>query len=145
MPGSGAAIAAGTMLDSIPESLILGFAAHQGAQALPPIALIGAFAMGNFAEGLSSAAGMRGAGRSALYIFTLWSGAAIATTLAAVFGYWIFALGVRHQGILAAFAAGSLIALVAETMVPEAVAGDTPFAGVLTTAGFILFLYALDS
>jgi ZIP family zinc transporter len=144
IPGSGVAIAAGSMLDAIPEALILGFAAHQGQQALPPFALIGAFAIGNFAEGLSSASGMRIAGRSSRYVVVLWSAAAVATTLSALLGYWLLGGVASHRGILEGIAAGALIALVIETMVPEALAGQIPFIGALTTSGFIIILYALN-
>lgn len=145
MPGSGAAIAAGSLLDAIPEALILGFAARGGEQVLPPIALIGAFAIGNFAEGLSSAAGMRSAGRSKRYIIVLWTAVTLATAIAAMVGYGLFVGSPMHKGVLEAIAAGGLIALVVETMAPEAVAGHVPFIGALTTVGFILFLYALST
>jgi ZIP family zinc transporter len=143
MPGSGAAIAAGSLLDAIPEAMILGFAAGQSAETLAPLALIGAFGFANFAEGLSSTAGMRSAGRSRRYVMLLWSAAAAATTLAAMLGYLLFASGADYRGLLSAIAAGALIAVVVETMAPEAVAGHLPLTGALTAAGFILFLYAL--
>jgi ZIP family zinc transporter len=145
MPGSGLAIAAGSLLDAIPEAMILGFAAHGGARSIPPLALIGVFAAANFAEGLSSSAGMRAAGRSVIYVVWLWSAAATATIAAAVAGYALFAAGADHRGVLSAIAAGALIAMVVETMAPEAAAGRLPMAGVLTAAGFILFLYALHA
>ncbi len=56
-PGSGLAIAIGSLLDAVPEALIIG--ATAATAVLPPLALVGAFALGNFAEGLSSTAGMR--------------------------------------------------------------------------------------
>jgi ZIP family zinc transporter len=143
MPGSGMAIAAGSLLDAIPEAMILGFAAHEGARAIPPLALIGVFAAANFAEGLSSTAGMRAAGRPIAYVVWLWSAVAIATIAAAIAGYALFASGADYRGVLSALAAGALIAMVVETMAPEAAAGRAPLAGVLTAMGFILFLYAL--
>jgi ZIP family zinc transporter len=145
IPGSGLAIAAGSLLDAIPEAMILGFAAHEGARGIPPLALIGVFAAANFAEGLSSSAGMRAAGRSVTYVVWLWGAATTATIAAAVAGYALFAAGADYRGVLSAIAAGALIAMVVETMAPEAAAGRLPMAGVLTAAGFILFLYALHA
>lgn len=55
MPGSGLAIAFGSLLDAVPEALIIGAAAAGGGKALPPIALIAAFTLANFAEGPSRA------------------------------------------------------------------------------------------
>ena len=143
MPGSGLAIAAGSMLDAVPEALIIGAAVAGGAQALPPVALIGAFALANFAEGLSSSAGMRNAGRSRRYVLLLWVGATIVSVAAAVLGFGLFGGGGVERGWLEAFAAGALIALVVETMAPEAVHDHPGFAGLLAMLGFSALLLAL--
>ena len=143
VPGSGAAIAVGSLLDGIPEALIIGAALAGGAQALPPIALIAAFALANFAEGLSSAAGMRNAGRSPRYVFLVWAGATFVTAAAAVLGFGLFTGGNVERGWLEAFSAGALIALVVETMTPEAVDGHPGFTGLLAMLGFSALLLAL--
>ncbi len=145
MPGSGLAIAVGSLLDAIPEALIIGAAAAGGGKALPPIALIGAFALANFAEGLSSAAGMRAAGRSRRYVLLLWTGATLLSAAAAVLGFVLFTGGKVERGWLEAFAAGALIALVVETMAPEAVATQPGFSGLLAMLGFSALLLALAS
>ncbi|MGE0666206.1 MAG: ZIP family metal transporter [Sphingomonadales bacterium] len=142
-PGSGAAIAVGSLLDSVPEALIIGAAVAGGAGEFPPIALIVAFALANVTEGLSSAAGMRGAGRSRRYILLLWTGATLFSAAAAVAGFVLFSGGDIERGWLEAFAAGALIALVVETMAPEAVHGQPGFAGLLAMLGFSGLLLAL--
>ena len=142
-PGSGLAIAVGSLLDAVPEALIIGAAAAGGAKALPPIALIGAFALANFAEGLSSAAGMRDAGRSRRYVLLLWLGATVVSVAAAVLGFALFSGGSAARGWLEAFAAGALIALVVETMAPEAVHDHPGFTGLLAMLGFSALLLAL--
>jgi ZIP family zinc transporter len=144
LPGSGAAIAIGSLLDAVPEALIIGASAAGGGEALPPAALIAAFALGNFAEGLSSATGMRDAGRSRRYVLLLWTGATLLTGAAAVLGFALFSGGGGAQrGWLEAFAAGALLALVVETMAPEAVAGHPGFTGLLAMLGFSALLLAL--
>ena len=143
MPGSGLAIAAGSMLDAVPEALIIGAAAAGGTGALPPIALIGAFALANFAQGLSSSAGMRNAGRSRRYVLSLWLGVALLSVAAAVLGFALFSGSNVERGWLEAFAAGALIALVVETMAPEAVHGHPGFTGLLAMLGFSALLLAL--
>ena len=145
LPGSGLAIAFGSLLDAVPEALIIGAAAAGGGKALPPLALIAAFALANFAEGLSSAAGMRDAGRSRRYVLLLWTGATLVSAAAAVLGFALFTGGSVEGGWLEAFAAGALIALVVETMAPEAVAGQPGFAGLLAILGFAALLLALAS
>lgn len=143
MPGSGLAIAAGSLLDAVPEALIIGAAAAGGAKTLPPIALIGAFALANFSEGLSSAAGMRNAGRSRRYVLLLWAGATLVSAAAAIVGFFLFSGGEAARGWLEAFAAGALIALVVETMAPEAVHDHPGFTGLLAMLGFSALLIAL--
>ena len=142
IPGSGLAIAAGSMLDAVPEALIIGAAAG-GTRALPPIALIGAFALANFAEGLSSSAGMSNAGRSRRYVLFLWIGATFVSAAAAVLGFALFSGTAVERGWLEAFAAGALIALVVETMAPEAVHDHPGFTGLLAMLGFSALLIAV--
>ena len=142
-PGSGLAIALGSLLDAVPEALIIGAAATGAAASFPPLALVGAFTLGNFAEGLSSAAGMKQAGRTLGYVVIVWLGIALVTAAAAIAGYAIFAGGGLAQGWLEAIAAGALIALVVETMAPEAVHGQPGFSGLLAMTGFAMLLLAL--
>lgn len=142
-PGSGSAIAFGSLLDAVPEALIIGATAATAGGDLPPVALVGAFALGNFAEGLSSTAGMRDAGRSRRYVFLLWFGVALVTAASAVLGFALFTGGGVAQGWLESIAAGALIALVVETMTPEAVHGQPRFSGLLAMLGFAALLLAL--
>lgn len=144
-PGSGQAIAFGSLLDAVPEALIIGATAATAGGGLPPAALVGAFALGNFAEGLSSTAGLRNAGRSRRYVFLLWSGVALVTAAASLLGYALFTGGRVGQGWLESIAAGALIALVVETMTPEAVHGQARFSGLLAMLGFAGLMLALAS
>lgn len=141
-PGSGLAIALGSLLDAVPESLIIG-AAVASSGALPPLVLVGAFALGNFAEGLSSTPGMKSAGRSGLFVTMIWAGVVAVTVAAAILGYVVFVGGGATQGWLEAIAAGALIALVVETMAPEAVHGQARFSGLLAIFGFAILLVAV--
>lgn len=145
IPGSGLAIAIGSLLDAVPEAFIIGAAAGGGGRVLPPLALIAAFTLANFAEGLSSSAGMRDAGRSKRYVLLLWAGATLVSAAAAVLGFVLFSGGAVQYGWIEAFAAGALIALAVETMAPEAVAGQPSFAGLLAMLGFSALILALAS
>ncbi len=73
------------MLDRIPESAAIGIILHGGNGV--GIALVAAVFLFNVPESLSSAAGMKHAGRSTAYIFGLWGFVTLASTLAASFGY----------------------------------------------------------
>jgi zinc transporter, ZIP family len=89
-------------------------------------------------EGLSSAAGMRRAGRSAAYVFGVWGGIALASGLAALLGYLAFD-GVAPAWVAAvnAVAAGAILAMIADTMIPEAFETAHEYAGLITVAGFL--------
>ncbi|HEX5764525.1 MAG TPA: ZIP family metal transporter [Woeseiaceae bacterium] len=137
-PGSGVAIALGNALDGLPEALVLGIVLRER---IAPIALVVAFSLGNFPEALSSAAGMRTAGRSHAYIVFMWSAIAIGAAVAIALGYVGFtALDDVWPPRLQAFGAGALIAMTAETMIPEAFHNSPRFSGLLAACGFALLL-----
>ena len=141
-PGSGLAIAAGTLLDGVPEGLVLGVSVlHHGA---PGLGTVAAFFLANIPEALSSSAGMRRAGRTARYVFGVWIGIAFMISLAAaVAGLVLRGTAPAVQGTVEAFAAGAILALVSETMIPEAFHGSPQFKGLLLVVGFVALLILL--
>jgi ZIP family zinc transporter len=135
-PGSGSAIAVGALLDGIPEAIIIGLSLTVGG-AVGGTVLIGFF-LANVPQGLSSVTGMKKAGRSATYIFGLWISIAILSGVAAVLGYTIFG-GFSPKVVAAttALAAGAVLAMLAETVIPEAFENAQNFIGLITVAGFL--------
>jgi zinc transporter, ZIP family len=134
-PGSGTSIALGTALDAVPEALVLGVALRVSG---PDVALVVvALALSNVSEALSATTGMRLASRSSTYILSLWSGIALGTAAmtAAVF-YLLNDFGPAVTAILKAFGAGALIAMAAETILPEAFHNGPRYSGVLAASGF---------
>ena len=137
--GSGLAIAAGTFLDGVPEGVVLGMSVLQ--QGAPGLGTVTAFFLANIPEALSSSAGMRRARRSGRYVFGVWIGIALMISLAAaVAGLVLGGTGPATRGTVEAFAAGTILALVSETMIPEAFFGSPPFNGVLLVVGFVSLL-----
>ena len=137
-PGSGAAIALGNAFDGLPEALVLGIALRDGGV---PLALVFAFSAGNLPEALSSAAGMRAAGRSRTFVLLMWSAIAIAAAVVIAAGYVGFtSLDDVWPPRLQAFGAGALLAMTAETMIPEAFHNSPRFSGLLAACGFALLL-----
>ena len=137
-PGSGMAIALGTALDAVPEALVLGLALRQP---VFPLELVIAFSVGNLPEAVSGATGMRAAGRSRRYIFSLWTAVAIGGAGAIALGYTAFGLlDQPWPPRLQAFGAGALLATTAETMIPEAFHNSPRFSGFLAAIGFCLLL-----
>jgi ZIP family zinc transporter len=137
-PGSGVAIVLGNALDGLPEALVLGIALRYR---VVPLALIIAFSVGNLPEALSSAAGMRAAGRSRAYVVLMWSAIAIGAAVAIAAGYVGFtSLDDAWPPRLQAFGAGALLAMTAETMIPEAFHNSPRFSGLLAAVGFAVLL-----
>lgn len=134
--GSGLAIAVGALLDGIPESIVLGLSVAGGASLSLPIFV--AIAISNVPEGLSSGAGMKASGRGARYVFGVWGGIAVASGLAAFIGS--LALADASSATIAfvtTIAAGGILAMLANTMIPEAFSRDRSLTGLLTTIGFL--------
>ena len=135
-PGSGLAIAVGALLDGIPESIVIGLSLLGGG-AVGWVAVTAIF-LSNLPEGLSSSVGMRKAGRSAAYVFGVWGGITAASGLAALLGYAVFAgLGPEVVAGTTAVAAGAILAMLADTMIPEAFEEAHEFAGLITVCGFL--------
>ena len=137
-PGSGVAIALGNAVDAVPEAMVLGIALWDR---VVPLALVIAFSVGNLPLAWSSTAGMRAAGRSYAYVFLLWSSVAIGAVVAIVAGYvGVGSLSQVWPPRLQAFGAGALLAMAAETMIPEAFHNSPRFSGLLAAFGFGLLL-----
>ena len=135
--GGGLSIAIGSLLDGIPESIVLGVSLLGGGGVSVPV--FAAVFLSNFPEGLSSAAGMKNAGRSKAYVFGLWSAIAVLSGLAALLGAALLGGAPAHViALVQAVAAGALLTMVADTMIPEAVEGEHGTAGLLVVLGLLL-------
>lgn len=134
--GSGTALAVGALLDGIPESIVIGLSLL-GGQGVS-VAVVVAVFLSNLPEGLSSAAGMKRAGHPARHIYLVWSGIALASGLAALFGYTVFhRFPPEVLAATTAVAAGGVLAMVVDTMIPEAFEETHDFAGLIVAAGFL--------
>ena len=135
--GGGAAIAIGALLDGIPESVVIGVSLLGGGGV--SVVTVAAVFLSNVPEGLSSAAGMKAGGRSAKYIFGVWGGIAIASAIAAMIGN--FALAGCSPDLIAgvtAVAAGAILAMLVDTMIPEATEATHDYSGLIAVVGFLL-------
>jgi zinc transporter, ZIP family len=134
--GSGSAIAIGALLDGIPESVVLGLSLLGGNGVGVPV--LAAIFISNLPEGLSSAAGMKRNGRSGRYVFGVWVGVAVASGAAGLLGCLLLQ-GASAQVIAAitAIAAGAILTMVADTMIPEAFEQTHLYAGVIASVGFL--------
>ena len=134
VPGSGRSIALGTALDAVPEALVVGAALRAGGADLT---LVIALSLASVPQALSGTAGMRLASRSPAYVLILWFGSTVVTAaITAVAFCFLRDLGPHLTAILKAYGAGALIAMTAETMIPEAFHNGSRYSGVLAAAGF---------
>ena len=134
--GSGAAIAVGALLDGVPESVVLGLSLLGGGGI--GVAVLVAVFISNVPEGLSSAAGMKRAGRSARYVFGVWGGIALASGLAALLGNLLLRdASPATISVITAVAAGAILTMIADTMIPEAFERSGVYTGLIATIGFL--------
>lgn len=134
--GSGTALALGALLDGIPESIAIGLSLVQGG--VVSVVTVIAIFLSNLPEGLSSAAGMRKAGRPASYVFGVWATIALVSGVASFVGYSVFQnLSPGFMAATTAVAAGAILAMLADTMMPEAFADAHDMAGLITVVGFL--------
>lgn len=131
------AIPLGLSIDSVPESLVMGSSlVSGGAVSLP---LIGAILLSNFPEALSSAAGMREQGVRPGRVLLIWLGMMLLTALAAGFGALTMQGAPPHgYALLEGFAAGAMLTVVIETMLPEAYHKGGGIIGLSTLVGFLV-------
>jgi ZIP family zinc transporter len=137
-PGGGAGgtgLALGAFLDGIPEQTVLGIGIAGGAGV--SVALLVAIFVSNLPEAIGSSVDMRAAGTSVRSIRLLWLGVAAACALATPLGYELArATGGHFQAAINGFAAGALIVMLVDSMIPEATEKSGRVAGLATTLGF---------
>ena len=133
--GAGPALALGAFLDGLPEQAVLGIglAAGEGVS----VSLLAAIFVSNLPEAIGSSSEMRAAGSRPATIRRLWIAVAIVCTLASVAGY---AIADNTSGDFKAaingFAAGALLVMLIDSMIPEAARKAGDVAGLATVLGF---------
>jgi zinc transporter, ZIP family len=135
-PGSGTAIAIGALIDGIPESVVLGLGLVAAGTVSP--AMLAAVFISNVPEGLSSTAGMKKAGRGPKYVFGIWTAIALFCGLASLLGYTALENAPAELvAVITAVAAGGILAMLADTMIPEAFEEHHNLTGFTTAVGFL--------
>jgi len=144
--GSNVALAIwlGIALDGIPESLIIGSTMQGSAVS---IALVGGLFLANIPESMSSAVVMKNQGSKTWPIIMMWSALMIMTAVGAALGNVFIADAPHHvHALLEGMAAGAMLAMIAQTMLPEAFDHGGWLTGLMTVIGFLVavFMGTLD-
>ena len=131
----GLPLAVGALLDGIPEQAVLGIglATGQGVS----VALLVAIFVSNLPESIGSASDMRSNGKSKGLVVGLWAAVTVVCALATLGGYAVADVaGDRVKAGIDAFAAGALLVMLIDSMVPEAHRKAGNRAGLVTVLGF---------
>ncbi|HET7283808.1 MAG TPA: hypothetical protein VFI70_03915 [Nitrososphaeraceae archaeon] len=132
---SGLALLVGSVMDNIPENMALGISLVTGGAV--NVVLIAAIFISNFPEGLASTEGMKSNGRSKKYVLMLWSMAVIIGTISTAIGFAVLSKASPFViAVAISFAAGAILVMLAESMIPEAFEEGGSKIGLAAMAGF---------
>jgi zinc transporter, ZIP family len=141
--GVALAIVLGIVLDGVPESAVIGLDLHAGEGV--SVAFLVAVFLSNLPEAAGASTGLATSGWSPRRIYTLWIVVSLVAGLASAVGYAIAAAaGAEIYSFILAFAAGAILTMLADTMMPEAFTHGGKAVGLLTTLGFAL-AFAISS
>ena len=133
---NGQAIILGSLLDGVPESIALGVAllSKNGIGLLMLVAIF----LSNLPESLSSIDDLRREGFSKMRIYLSWSIVSICVASSVVLSFlFLEKLDLNALGIIESFASGAILAMLADSMMPEAYEDGGFLIGFLTMLGFL--------
>ena len=133
--GSPLSIVLGTVLDGIPESMVIGLTIFEGGAV--GAAYLAAVFISNLPEAISSTSGLLSSGWVKSRILWMWTGIALISALSSVAGYGLFQdSSPEVTAFVLTFAAGAILTMLANTMMPEAFEHGGKLVGIMVTLGF---------
>ena len=134
---SGAAIFIGTLLDNVPESIVLGMSLVLGGSV--SVAFLAAVFVSNLPEGVAGSINLEAAGHTRKNVFWMWVVLVIVSAACAGLGYALVRWMPGVDGLyIQAFAAGAMLTMLADAMMPEAFEHGGLLVGLFTVLGFLL-------
>ena len=135
--GDAKAILLGTVLDGIPESIVIGVSLVGGSGVSVP--MVAAVFLSNLPEAIASSDGLAKGGMSKGRILGMWTALALISAIAAGLGYAVVAnMAPFAVAFVQAFAGGALLTMLGSTMIPEAYEASGRWAGLVLVLGFTL-------
>lgn len=136
-PGSGLQLALGATLDGVPESVAIALTLLGGNPV--GIAVVVAVFLSNVPEGMAASVELARTGMAKSKIFAIWGGVVVLCVVAATVGYVVLGDSPPHTiAVIQSFAAGSILAMLSITMMPQAYSKGGRGVGLVTVLGFIL-------
>ena len=130
-------IVLGTILDGIPESIVIGISLLAGEGV--GLAFLSAVAISNLPEAISSTTGLRRTGWSTRGILGLWAIVVVLSSVAAGAGYGLLSgAPAAIAATIQAFSAGAVLTMLADTMMPEAFDEAGAAVGLATVLGYAI-------
>jgi ZIP family zinc transporter len=130
-------IVLGTILDGVPESVVIGISLIDS-QAVGLSFLI-AVAISNLPEAISATSGLLTAGWTRGRVFRMWAWVVGVSAIAAGLGFVLLdGAPPAVTATIEAFAAGAILTMLADTMMPEAFDEAGPPVGLATVLGYAL-------
>jgi CRP-like cAMP-binding protein/zinc transporter ZupT len=137
--GAPIAIWLGIMLDGIPESMVIGSSMLHSPLSL---SLLAGLFLSNYPEALSSSMGMRQQGLSFRRVLFMWTSLMVLTGIGAALGNLFFTgTSLTAVSLIQGLAAGAMLTMIAETMLPEAYTKGGSVIGLATLAGFLAAIF----
>ncbi|MDE5416348.1 ZIP family metal transporter [Alkalihalobacterium chitinilyticum] len=137
---SGMGIFIGSVMDTLPESAMIGMSLIGGGSV--SLALVVSVFISNIPEGLSSTVGLRQSGFSKKKIIVMWSLVVFFSALSALAGATLLESASNSiKAIVSCLAGGAIIAMLASTMMPEAYKEGGPTVGFVTSIGVFISLW----
>jgi ZIP family zinc transporter len=143
--GSALAIVLGSVLDGIPESMVIGLTIFEGGKV--GAAYLIAVLISNLPESISSTAGLLTGGWKSARILWMWIAITVVSGLASLAGYSLFQhASANTVAFVLTFAAGAILTMLADSMMPEGYEHGGKWVGVVTTLGFAVafVIHTLD-
>lgn len=133
--GTPRAIVLGSVLDGIPESIVIGLSIVHGGSV--GVAVLVAVFLSNLPEAIGATSGLMKTGWRRLSVVGMWALVVVVSGLASLAGYGLFDTAAPEVvAFTLAFSAGALLTMLADTMMPEAYKDSGQLAGIITTLGF---------
>lgn len=129
------ALVLGSILDGVPESIVLGLSLVKGGTV--SLTMLVAVFLSNLPESISATNGLIRNGWKKTSVLLMWVTVIVVSGAASLMGFTVmYQASSQLIAFTLSFSAGALLTMVTDTMIPEAYENAGPLTGIITTLGF---------